>query len=271
MKITEARILVFDTETTGVDPAEARIVELGAVAIAAGRSTEKLHTFVNPGCPIPAEVSAIHGVTDEDVASAPTFADLASRVAERFRGFDVVAGYNAAHYDVPLINAELARAGSDFRVDLGRVLDPVVFVRWHLRHLRERTLGAMCERFGIELDGAHSAVADSIAAGRVLFTLVRAGLVPDDVDAALGAQAAFQAIEQAEGERWTYWLYRCRTDSETLRLGCGKHIGRPLREVDGGYLGFLLRTIEDLPTEVREEFEGELRRRRDAGAMRAEG
>ena len=271
MKITEARILVFDTETTGVDPAEARIVELGAVAIAAGRSTEKLHTFVNPGCPIPAEVSAIHGVTDADVQDAPSFAELAPRVAERFHSVDVVAGYNAVHYDVPLLNAELARVGSDFQADLGRVLDPVVFIRWHLRHLRERTLGAICVHLGIDLSDAHSAVADSIAAGRVLFSLVRMGLVPDDVDAALGAQAALQAIEQAEGERWTYWLYGCRTDSETLRLGCGKHIGRPLREVDAGYLGFLLRTIEDLPTAVRAEFEDEMRRRRDAGAMRAEG
>lgn len=255
MRITDARILVFDTETTGIDPAEARIVELGAVAIAASKSVEKLHTFVNPGCLIPPEVSAIHGVTDDDVASAPTFAELAPRVAERFRGFDVVAGYNAAHYDVPLINAELARAGSDFHVDERRVLDPVVFVRWHLRQLRDRTLGAICDHLAITLDNAHSAVADSIAAGRVLFHLVRLGLIPDDVDAALAAQAEHQAAEQVEGERWTYWLYTCRADGKTLRIGCGKHCGRRLDDVDPDYLRFLLRTIYDLPPAVRSEFE----------------
>ncbi len=263
MKITESRILVFDTETTGVDPAEARIVELGAVAIEAGRSTERLHTFVHPGCLIPAEVSAIHGVTDETVAEAPTFNAIAERVAERFRRFDLVAGYNALHYDVPLLNAELARAGHDYRVDPSRVLDPVVFVRWHLRQLRERTLGAICDHLVIELDNAHSAVADSIAAGKVLFALVRLGLVPDDVDEALAAQARHLAAEVEEGERWSYWLYTCRADGVTVRLGCGKHIGRPLQAVDGGYLQYLLRTIGDMPQAVRAEFEGEIARRRD--------
>lgn len=199
MKITEANILVFDTETTGVDPAEARIVDLGAVVIAAATSVEKLHTFVNPGCPIPTEVSQIHGVTDADVADAPTFAELAPRVAERFRGFDVVAGYNAAHYDVPLLNAEL--------------------------------------------------------------TLVRMGLVPDDVNAALAAQAEHLAAEQVEGERWTYWLYTCRQDRATVRIGCGKHIGRPLHEIDPGYLQFMLRTCGDMPEAVRAQFEAVVARR----------
>lgn len=263
MKLTEASFLVFDTETTGTDIEQARIVELGAVIIRAGKVAERLHTFVHPGGPIPAEVSAIHGVTDADVADAPRFEALAPRVEERFGAFDLVCGYNAAHYDVPLLNAELARAGSTFRVDARRVIDPVVFVRWHLRHLRERTLGAICDHLAVQLDNAHSAVADAVAAVEVLFELVRRGLVPDDVDEALTAQAAYQQVQQDEGERWSFWLYTSRDDRATVRMGCGKHIGRRLVEVDTGYLQFMLRTIGDMPESVRAEFEGEIARRRD--------
>lgn len=117
MKLTEARILVFDTETTGPDPDTCRIVELGAVAVRGRSIQERLHTYVNPGCPIPPETTEVHGITDAQVADAPTFAGLLDRAVARFSAFPLLVGYNALHFDAPLVNAELERVHSGFRLD----------------------------------------------------------------------------------------------------------------------------------------------------------
>jgi DNA polymerase III epsilon subunit-like protein len=166
----------------------------------------------------------------------------------------VLAGYNAVRFDAPLINAELARIGVDPRIDPDRVIDPFFFVLWHLRGLRSRKLGFVCERFGVSLVDAHSAAADAVATGEVLFAMIREGLLPDDVEEALAAQADLRERLDLEWERFSYWLYEDRVDG-TLRLGAGKHCGAPLTEVDSSYLGFLLNKIEDLPFEVRALFE----------------
>lgn len=263
MKITEAELLFFDTETTGTDPETARIVELGAVVLRAGQVADKLHTYVNPGIPIPPETTAVHGIDDAKVSGAPSFGELADRIADRFSAFAVVGGYNAVSYDAPLLNAEWKRAGvDDFRVEPRLVLDPVIFARWHLRAERDRKLGSMCAHpwFKVELQNAHTAVADATAAALLLLAMVRAGLVPDDVDEALALQARHAAVQAEESERWSYWLYRDRQDPDTLRLGCGKHCGVKLADVDGGFLRYALR-LADLHAGAREAMQGELNRR----------
>lgn len=261
MKITESEILVFDTETTGVDPATCRIVELGAIVLRRGQLAEKFHTYVNPGCPIPAETTAVHGIDDAKVAGAPRFEAVAARVAERFGAFPLTGGYNAIHFDVPLLNAEMGRAGMGFTVDPSRSLDPVIFCRWHLRAERDRKLATMCAHplFKVPLDNAHTAVADASAAALLLLAMVEGGIVPDDVDAALAEQTRYAAVQADESERWSYWLYTDRRDGKTVRMGAGKNCGYRLADVDPGYLRFML-GIADLHAGARAAFEAEIGR-----------
>ena len=256
MRLSSERILVFDTETTGIDPASDRIVELGAAYFQGGQRREHRRMRVHPGRPIPPEASAIHGICDHHVQASPSFAEVGARFIKHLDGSaldgapPVLCGYNAVRYDAPLVNAELARCGHGARVDEARVIDPFFFVAWHLRGLRSRKLTSVCEHYGVILAHAHSAAADALATGEVLLCMVRAGLVPDDVDAALAEQAALSTRVDAEWARWSYWLYEDRQDG-SLRLGAGKHCGQPLRSVDPGYCRFLLENIADLPDDVR--------------------
>src|ERR1700743_1572078 len=102
-KLTLKRpIIFFDLEATGVDPAKDRIVELALVKIMPDGKRDKYTKRVNPGVPIPAEVTKIHGISDEDVKNAPTFKQIAHSLFDWMRGADL-AGYNSSKYDLPLL------------------------------------------------------------------------------------------------------------------------------------------------------------------------
>ena len=105
----------------------------------------------------------------------------------------LLCGYNAISFDVPLLNAEFARCGIPHRLDPGRVLDPIVWIRWFRRHWRERTLAAATKAYGVELSSAHAADADAEATAALTIQLVRDLVIPDDVELAL--------IEQVRGGR----------------------------------------------------------------------
>lgn len=262
MRITEARVLVFDTETTGIDTAVDRIVEFGAVGMGQDQSVGTLqHIYMNPGVPIPKEASDIHGITDDKVAGCDRFGANAGGLQWLFEKAEVLCGYNAASYDAAILNAEFERHGSRYRIDPARVLDPVVFVRWHLRGTQKRRLGDMCGYFGVVLDNAHTAVADSTATAALLLKMIAAGHIPDDLEKALALQACYAALQASEFERWSYWLYRDRKDGMSLRLGAGKHCGIALSKVDAGFLNWLLNKLDDLHEGARREFETELMRR----------
>jgi DNA polymerase III subunit epsilon len=260
----EGLFLVFDTETTGIDTTEARVVELGAAYFERGLFVEARRMLVNPGVPIPVEASRIHGIADGDVAEKPTFAEVGSRFVAhlegRARGGEPphLAGYNAVSYDVPLLNNELARHGIVHRVDPSRVHDPIIFIRYHLRHLRRRDLASACEELGVTLERAHSAAADAKATGEVLFRLVERGLVPDGVEAALATQDELRRALEAEWDEFGYWLYRDREEG-FLRIGAGKHCGLPLEIVEPGYLDFVLGKSDDMTEAARAAFEAHLR------------
>ena len=250
---------VFDTETTGVDVNSDRVVELGAVCIAGGAQAAKRKMRIDPQMAIPKGASDIHGIRDEHVRGKPTFAAVAPRFLEYLDGrvpgpkAPWLCGYNATGFDVPLLNAELARAGIDVAIDVQRIVDPMVFVRWHLRHLRSRSLESACQHFRVELLKAHSALDDAAATAALLLQMVERGLIPENISAALTEQRRFAKIMQEEWDQWSYWLYRDRQSGE-LRLGAGSHCGRYLGEVSADYLHSVIVKVADLPPEVRVTF-----------------
>ena len=166
----------------------------------------------------------------------------------------ILVGYNAVAYDVPLINTELARHGMVDAIDANNVLDPIIFVRWSLRHLRRRSLASVCAHFGLKLDRAHSAAADAKATGELLFAMIDSGSIPDTPCAAFAEQDRVRPILEREWDEYSYWLYKDR-EEDVLTMGAGAHCGTPLQDVDPGYLEFLLGKVADLPEAVRAHFE----------------
>lgn len=155
----EKPIIFFDLETTGLDFKYDRIVELGAVKVHPDGRSEKLVRRFNPGMRIPAEVSALIGIKNEDVANEPRFADVASEVELFFRDCDL-GGYNIHRFDTKVMIEEFKRAGLDFKLDDRAVLD--VQTIFHMKEKRDLSaaLKFYCNK---ELVGAHTAAADALA------------------------------------------------------------------------------------------------------------
>jgi DNA polymerase III subunit epsilon len=264
-RLSTARLLVFDTETTGIDLTNDRVVELGAAYFEGDKPPALRRMLVNPGGPIPPEATAVHGITDERVKNAPRFEQVGPRFALHLTGEadgldgekrpPVLVGYNAVRFDAPLLNAEFHRIGTATRIDEARVVDPFFYALFHHRNLRTRKLTSVCELYGIDLRNAHSAAADATATGQLLLAMVKQGRIPDDVEQALALQHELATRLDAEWARYSYWLYEDRTDG-TLRLGAGKYCGAALADVDAGYLDFLVKKIDDLPEATRAAFEG---------------
>ena len=254
--LLEQTIFSFDIETTGLDPIEDRIVQIGGVFFRRGELVgARRSSLVNPGVPIPPDATAIHGITDADVAEAVSFGAVGPRFVENLlRGLEleepILCGYNAPDFDVPFINAELNRHGIAHRIDPTQVLDPLVFVRWHHRDWRTRRLESVAPRCGFTIDKAHSAAADAEAAARVLWRLLEDGLVPPLLSNALAAQARFAALLEEEWRRFGNAIYLDRVDSRP-RIGFGAHCGKPLDEVDREYLSWCLKDMNDLTDEAK--------------------
>jgi DNA polymerase-3 subunit epsilon len=157
-------LVFFDLETTGTNVVTDRIVEICLLKIHPN-GEEETHTWlVNPQCPIPKEVSLIHGITDEDVADKPAFKDLARRIHDLVKDADL-AGYNSNKFDIPLLAEEFLRAGIDF--DMGRRVAIDVQNIFHRKE--QRTLSAAYKFYcSKSLDNAHSAEADVKATYEVL-------------------------------------------------------------------------------------------------------
>ena len=253
--IDSALVMIFDTETTGVNVREDRVVEIGAVYWSGGRRCARPRAIrINPGVPIPIGASQVHNIFDEDVANSPGFDGVGDRFWEHVeRGLEgntpILCGYNAINYDVPIMNAEFERHGFAHRINPDEVLDPFIFVSWHHRAWKVRKLEAVAARYGYELVNAHAATADCEATGAVLSGMIRAGVIPEDLDAALRAQRSYREQLQEEDRRFRYHLYVDREDGQTIRLGFGKHIGLPLAEVEPGYLNFCLGKMDDKLTD----------------------
>ena len=115
-------LIVFDLETTGLDLVNDRIIQISYIKVYPDGREERENIFINPGKPIPTEVTLLTGISDEDVANAPTFKQKAKELSEKFAGCDF-AGFNSNRFDVPMLAEEFLRAGVDFDFSKCRLID----------------------------------------------------------------------------------------------------------------------------------------------------
>ena len=157
-------IIFFDLETTGVDTAKDRIVEMALIKLNPNGSKDKYVKRINPTIPIPASSTEIHGISNEDVAGCPTFKQIAKELYEWMKGCDL-AGYNAVRFDIPVLAEEFLRANVTVDFTERNFVD----VQQIFFKMEERTLSAAYRFYcNKSLENAHSAEADTQATIEVL-------------------------------------------------------------------------------------------------------
>lgn len=160
----ERPIAFIDVETTGLKPYSDRIVELSILKVNPDGMQEYKSHRVNPGISIPTEATSIHGITDADVASEPTFSQYAKSIRDFIDGCDI-SGFNVIGFDLPFIEAEFARAKVEFSRQGRFLVDSQVI--YHQRDPRD--LAAAYRKYcGKELENAHSAEDDARASAEIL-------------------------------------------------------------------------------------------------------
>ena len=160
----EKPIVFFDLETTGIQIAKDRIVEIAILKVFPNGNKESKTWLINPTIPIPTEVTKIHGISDERVANEPTFKEIAPKVIELIKNCDL-AGYNSNKFDIPLLAEEFLRVKIDFNMKNRKSID----VQNIFHKLEKRTLIAAYKFYcNKELKNAHSAKADTDATYEIL-------------------------------------------------------------------------------------------------------
>lgn len=225
-------IIFFDLETTGINIASDRIVEISYLKIdLSGRETSRT-ILVNPGIPIPPKATEVHGIRDEDVKDAPPFHEVARTLAQDFEGCDL-GGYNSVRFDIPLLAEEFLRAGVDIDLKKRKFVDvQVIFMK-----MEPRTLSAAykfyCDR---ELEDAHSAEADTRATYEVLQSqLDRYTELENDI----ASLAEFSAHNRNVDFAGRIIL----DDNDVEVFNFGKYKGRAVAEIldqDPGYYGWMM-------------------------------
>ena len=165
LKLTRP-ICFFDLETTGINVAKDRIVEIAILKVFPNGNKESKTWLVNPEMVIPEESIAIHGITNEKVANEPTFKELSKEIYKMIKDSDL-GGFNSDRFDIPLLAEEMLRAEIDF--DMKNTVSVDVQTIFH--KMEKRTLSAAykfyCDK---DLTDAHSAEADTNATYEVLLS-----------------------------------------------------------------------------------------------------
>lgn len=220
MPLQLSRPIVFiDLETTGVNIAVDRIVEIAIIKITPDRSKHIKHKLLNPQMPIPKASSDIHGITDEKVKDAPTFKEVANELKQFIDNSDL-SGYNSNRFDIPLLMEEFLRSGISLDMSNRRMVD--VQTIFHM--MEKRTLSAAykfyCEK---ELTEAHSAEADATATWEILEAqLVRYEHLGNSIETVL----------QFTGEeRYVDFARRFVMENDVEVFNFGKHKGRSVADV----------------------------------------
>ena len=213
-------IVFFDLETTGVDTAHDRIVEISMIKIMPDGERIVKTRKLNPEMHIPEAATAVHGITDEDVKDCPRFAQVAKSLAQFLTGCDF-GGFNSNRFDMPVLVEEFLRAGVDVDFKRRRFVD----VQNIFHKMEQRTLVA-AYKFYCDKDqtDAHSAEADTLATYEVLKAqLDRYPELENDIDAL--------ADFSSRGETADYAGRIVYDDKGSEVFGFGKYKGRRVEDI----------------------------------------
>lgn len=235
-------IAFIDFETTGLNTAFDRIIELTIIKINPDGTEDFRSVRVNPGIPIPAAATEVHGIKDEDVTDKPRFRQYAKSLRDFLDGCDI-AGFGVKRFDLPILEAEFKRANVEFSRQGRRILD--VQVIYH--NLEPRDLAAAYRKYcNKELKNAHSSGEDVRAAVEILeCQLQQHPELPRDI----------AKLHDYSNPRETNWI---DADGKLIwyegeaTIDFGQYKGRSLREVaktDVGYLDWIVRG--DFSSEVK--------------------
>jgi len=231
----ERPLVFFDLETTGVNVDTDRIVQVAVTKISPlggpNRGLEAYVWMVNPDIPIPETASAVHGITDEDVAGLPSFGDVASDISALFVGSDV-CGHNIIRFDIPLLENEMRRVGQPFRID-GGIIDTLRIFQARFRHTLECAHRLYT---GEPMQGAHDAGNDVEALINVLSGMLRE--YPDMPNEPGELSRTPPSPDYIDAEGKFIWV----SGEATFSFGA-KTKGRTLKDVaksDRGFLQWML-------------------------------
>jgi DNA polymerase-3 subunit epsilon len=225
-------ICFFDLETTGINITNDRIVEISILKVYPNGKEETYTKRVNPTVPIPAEVTLVHGISDADIADAPTFKDISKEVYQIIRDCDL-GGFNSNRFDIPVLAEEMLRADIDFDMKNMQSVD----VQTIFHKMEQRTLSAAykfyCDK---NLDNAHSAEADTLATYEVLKSQLDRY---DDLENDTSFLAEFSSRKKFAD--FAGFIIYNKEDVECFSFG--KHKGKLVTDVldkEPGYFGWLL-------------------------------
>ena len=239
-------LVFFDLETTGIDVATDRIIQIAVVRL---EKTPHVDNFtrteemwlVNPVVTIPEAATAIHGITNEDVADMPTFAEVSEEIAWWFRDSDV-CGHNVIRFDIPLLENEMKRAGNDFHV-YGGVIDTLRIFQARFRHTLECAHRLYA---GTWFEGAHDAGNDTDALVAILDGMLKEHPDMPREPGEIASTPPSPDYIDAEGK--FIWV-----SGEAVFSFGGKTKGRMLKEVaknDRGFLQWMLSQDFDATTKA---------------------
>lgn len=155
-------LIVFDLETTGCNPVQDHIIEIGAIKIQNGEIVSRYHQLINPEIPIPYFITEITGITDDMVSGAPLISEALPGFLD-FCDSEYILGHNIS-FDYRFIKSKCFNLGYAFDK---KALDTLAIARKFLKHLPSRSLGPLCEYYGIDLKNAHRAIYDAEATYRL--------------------------------------------------------------------------------------------------------
>ena len=240
-------LVIFDLETTGLDLVKDRIIQISYIKVFPDGKEERNDYIINPEQTITPEITALTGISNEDVAGKPTFRQLAKTLNDDFKGCDF-AGFNSNHFDVPLLAEEFLRAGIDFGFSKARLID----VQTIFHKMERRNLAAAykfyCGRKMEEDFKAHRADQDTEATYRVLMGELDKyapganedpeKVLENDMDMLAEFSKTNKNIDFAGRIVWAEV-----NGKEVEVFNFGKHKGQPVADVlrfDPGYYSWIL-------------------------------
>lgn len=225
-------LIFFDVETTGLNVSKDKIIELSYIKVYPNGTEESNTVRINPGFPIPAESSAIHHITDEDVKDCPMFKQVARILEKVFEGCDI-AGFNSNRFDIPILVEEFLNADVSINFSKRKFID----VQTIFHKMEQRTLSAAykfyCHK---ELDSAHSACADT----RATYEVLKAQL---DMYPSLVNDVEFLSKFSSQTRNVDFAGRIVYNDNNVEVFNFGKYKGQPVEEIlkkDVGYYGWIM-------------------------------